>query len=292
MNNLTYQNWYDIKKEKEANILYERVMKDVLKKDVLNEAEEYTEVSTKYMGKLVTKRIGVNPDSRAGKQLTSKFATVYDKVIDSGMKVTEALNPDLIDASVIYVKNLIGLNENKKSNKRLLKEGWGLDDLGKAVAYILESLGKVLSSLLGPKLVFTLFIGAIIYGCWTKVKEYLPDTGEKLGKGLSAAAGTAQNVTQTTEKVTGAASALAGTAQTGAMKVEEKATILAYCKSGKSWRPGAGIRVNKGEYVRVKYSGDPNIYVVEVADVDSEGDANNPPNTQWNPGKEYKCPRN
>lgn len=285
MSTLAYQNWYDIKKEKEANVLYERVVKDMLKADVINEADEYTEVSTNYMGKLVTKKIGVNPDSKAGKQLTSKFAAVYDKVIDNGMKVTDALKPDLIDASFIYVKNLIGLNENKKSNKKLLKEGWGAADVGKAVGFIFESLGKVLEMLLGPKLVFTVLLGAVVYGCWSKIKEYLPEVGEKAGKALSAGAGTVQQGLTATEKAAGGASALAGTAQTGAMKVEEKATILTYCKSGKGWYPGSGIRVNKGEYVRVKYRGDQSTYIVEVEDVDENA-------TDWRPGKEYKCPRN
>lgn len=284
MSTVKSQIWYEQKKTKEANILYERMIKKII-----NENDEEVEVSTKDMAVLAVKKIpNVNVQSKTGQQLVNKITSVYNKIIDNNNQVTEDLVPDLSSAGFIYVKSILGLSENKISNKRLLKEGWGLDDLGKAIGFIISAIGDVFQKIVGPKLIFTVLLTAIFYGVYDKIKTYLPDIGENIGKAAVRGTGAAAEAAGALENVGAGARSATGIVATGARKGEEKANILAYCETGKGWKPG--VRVNKGEYLRVKMAGDPNLYIVEVAEVDEEGDENNPPRTRWNPGNQYKCP--
>ena len=105
MSNLKYQKWYEVKKEKEADILYEKLTKIINNKNILNqELESPSDNAALYAAEALAKKLKVNVNSNAGRDFINSAKKNYSLGQDS-KTFTQKIATNILNAYIKYIKD-------------------------------------------------------------------------------------------------------------------------------------------------------------------------------------------
>lgn len=270
MSKLSYQNWYETKKEKESNVLYEKLLRLTTDKR-LDEAEvsQTDQSKVEKASKWLSNTIGVDTNTQKGMVFLDNAKSFYREVANK-QNSSHSFN-SLVNSYIEYVRSSGVGSTLKGAFKNLFSE-----NLKKSKRSILNEAG--FKEMFVQSLFNLGWRGALLYFGIDTAKEWAdanPEVKDNLSKGGISGSRAIKNTFTGLER-------LSNIGSEGATVVDEKAIRAIHCnKNTPYYRPGMPLQA--GQWVRGLLPGYDKQHVIEVSRVNPQNPA------QWGSDRKVLC---